>query len=257
MKDVKLYFEEYGERLLKARGMTKARFARLMGVHRQNVHYLFATKDIENLRKAARVLDVPFELLISYAEDPLKDCERACSEFPFPEYIRIILPYAGFEKFFKVECMGEVIEDPDEVRCLAMFDQESDQFDFTVNLKTKRLTKWIYEVDFRIRANMQDRGTYILMDKDMAPIMRMSGGVPKGLIPGNGEGDPVDIVIDEQGVITNWPAETDYSMFSSEGTVPDDVGIGKWGVAIRLLYSIYDANLSDSQLNWIAENIRR
>ena len=254
-----MYFEEYGEQLLRARGITKAEFARRMGIHRQNVNQLFATKHILTLREAAKVLDVPFELLISYAEDPLKDHVRADSEYAVPEYVRIILPFKGFEEFFEVECMGEVIGDPDEVRMLAMYDQECEQFDFTVNLQTKRLNKWIYAVDFRIHAKMQDRGTYILLDKDMAPIIQISGCVPKGLIPQPvcSDEDSVDLVIGEDGVIANWPTEPDFSMFSSEGSVPDDAGIGKWGLASRILSSIYNAKLSDSQMNWIADMIRR
>lgn len=259
MEEAKLYFEEWGEQLLRARGMTKAKFARRMGIHRQNVNHIFTTKSVLTLQKAAEVLGVPFELLISYVEDPLKDHVKAASEYAVPEYVRIILPYRGFEELFKVECMGEAIEDPDEVWSLAMYDQERDQFDFTVNLKTKKLTKWIYAVDFRIQAKMQDRGTYVLLDKDMAPIIQMTGCVPEGLIPqpDHGDEESVDFVIGEDGVVVNWPAQPDFSMFSSEGSVPDDAGIGKWSLASRILFSIYDANLSDSQLNWIADMIRR
>lgn len=37
MKD-KLYFEEHGEQLLKRKGISKAEFARRLGIHKQNVN---------------------------------------------------------------------------------------------------------------------------------------------------------------------------------------------------------------------------
>lgn len=70
MDSEKLYFELHGERLLKERGMTKAAFARELGIFKQNVNSVFATKNVLQLRKIAKILDIPFELLISYPEEP-------------------------------------------------------------------------------------------------------------------------------------------------------------------------------------------
>lgn len=258
MSDAKLYFEEHGEQLLRARGMTKAEFARQMGIHRQNVNQIFATKSIVTLREAARVLEVPFELLISYSEDPLKDQEVSNLERKSPAYIRIMLPYVGFEEHFKVECLGKLIEDPEEISRLAIYNQEEEQFDFTVNLSTHTLCNWIYAVGFRIQTHMYNMGTYVLMDEDMAPIIQMTGCVPIGAVPqADCSDNSVYFVIDENGVIINWPSAPDFSIFSLRGVIPDDAGIGKWELASRILYSIYNANLSDSQLNWIADMIRR
>lgn len=67
METDKLFFEEKGSELLKNIGMTKAEFARRMGIHKQNVNLLFKTKNIVVLRKAAEVLGVSFELLVSRA----------------------------------------------------------------------------------------------------------------------------------------------------------------------------------------------
>ena len=61
----KLYFEVKGEELLQDAGLTKAEFARRLGICKQNVNSMFATKNIIMLRKAADILGVPFELLIS------------------------------------------------------------------------------------------------------------------------------------------------------------------------------------------------
>lgn len=65
-----IYFEAKGEALLERIGMTKAEFARRMGIRKQNVKALFKSKNLETIYKAADVMGVPFEMLIGYIEDP-------------------------------------------------------------------------------------------------------------------------------------------------------------------------------------------
>ena len=64
----KTYFEVHGEELLKRMGISKTAFGDKMGVKKQNVNSLFSTKNIAVLRKAAQVLDIPFETLIANAD---------------------------------------------------------------------------------------------------------------------------------------------------------------------------------------------
>lgn len=75
-----IYFEARGEALLEQIGMSKSEFARRMGILKQNVKALFKTKNLETIHRAAEVMDVPFELLIGYMEEP------DINEFP-------VLPY--------------------------------------------------------------------------------------------------------------------------------------------------------------------
>ena len=65
-----IYFEERGLSLLERHGMTKSEFARRMGIQRQNVNALFNTNNLEIISRAARVLDVPLALLVSYVDEP-------------------------------------------------------------------------------------------------------------------------------------------------------------------------------------------
>ena len=94
----KTYFEEKGLALLEKKGISKAEFARRMGIQRQNVNILFKTKNFYTIQKAAQVLDVPFELLIGYTSEPeippaeIPDEENIPSAFgPFGNI------YTGFE----------------------------------------------------------------------------------------------------------------------------------------------------------------
>ena len=75
-----IYFEEKGLALLKERGMTKAEFARRMGIQRQNVNVLFKTNNLEIIARASKVLDVPLALLVGYVE------ELDVYKLPVPEY---------------------------------------------------------------------------------------------------------------------------------------------------------------------------
>ena len=74
-----IYFEEKGLALLELRGITKAEFARRMGIQRQNVNVLFKTNNLEIIARAAEVLDVPLALLTGYVGEP-----DVC-ELPVPE----------------------------------------------------------------------------------------------------------------------------------------------------------------------------
>ena len=65
-----IYFEERGLMLLDRLGMTKSEFARRMGIQRQNVNVLFKTNNLEIISRAARVLEVPLQLLVSYVDEP-------------------------------------------------------------------------------------------------------------------------------------------------------------------------------------------
>ena len=75
-----IYFEEKGLSLLSLRGISKAEFARRMGIQRQNVNVLFRTNNLEIIARAAQVLDVPLALLVGYVE------EQDVYELPVPEY---------------------------------------------------------------------------------------------------------------------------------------------------------------------------
>ena len=74
-----IYFEEKGIELLGKLGVTKAEFARRMGIQRQNVNVLFKTNNLEIIARAAEVLGVPLALLVGYVEEP------EVYELPVPE----------------------------------------------------------------------------------------------------------------------------------------------------------------------------
>ena len=72
-------FEAHGEELIARAGMTKAEFARRMGIKRQNVKSLFHSPKLETVHKAAQVLNLPIVYLIGfvnpidYGNEPFSD----------------------------------------------------------------------------------------------------------------------------------------------------------------------------------------
>ena len=92
-----IYFEEKGEELLKRAGLSKAEFARRMGIKKQNVNALFKTKNLETIHRAAEVFGVPFELLVSYTSEP----EPTGCVFPEPSPYEIALTTWGEVKQVK------------------------------------------------------------------------------------------------------------------------------------------------------------
>ena len=61
----KTFFEENATELLNNAGLNKAKFAEKMGVARQNTQKVFETKNVFTLMKAAEVLGVSLNHLIS------------------------------------------------------------------------------------------------------------------------------------------------------------------------------------------------
>ena len=67
-------FEVKGEALLEKIGMSKAEFARRMGIQRQNVKALFKSKDLRVIQKAAVVMGVPWGMLVGSVDETDEKC---------------------------------------------------------------------------------------------------------------------------------------------------------------------------------------
>lgn len=94
-------FEARGEELIALAGMTKAEFARKMGIQRQNVKSLFHSPKLETVYKVSKVLELPIGYLIGYVnhidydEEPfsfaiLKEMSQYKEEPLFEQISRLI-----------------------------------------------------------------------------------------------------------------------------------------------------------------------
>ena len=254
----KLYFEEHGEELLKSLGISKAEFARRIGIHKQNVNSVFATKSVIVLRKVAQVLDVPFELLISYSEEPsYEDCVLYSDLILNAKYVRIVLPYFRGDDLFSIEDNESDLPVENKKFAIPLYDKENRQFDFTVNIADTKVCDWNYNSLFRLRAKICDSGTYVLLDKDMNPILQIAGYVPDEVIPPQEHswGDYVEFNISSDGKIMNWPKEPDLQVFAEQGTLPKPTRSNRWQRAKEMLYKIKTAGLDKEELEWVKKHM--
>lgn len=72
-KDQKTYFEDHAEDFLKERGISKAQFAKAMGVSPQNINKLVGTKNICTLTSIANFLDIPLSVILFGNEETEQD----------------------------------------------------------------------------------------------------------------------------------------------------------------------------------------
>ena len=84
-----------------------------------------------------------------------------------------------------------------------------------INIDTGHISCWSQGQEGKFYMKVCDSGTYELFDLEMNSIIEIQDYVPNGLIPGK-YGDYVDIKIDKEGFITNWPKEPDLSEFFPE-----------------------------------------
>ena len=69
-KEQKTYIEEHAVEILNERGISKAQFAKAMGVIPQNFNKLVGTKNVVTLTHIADYLDIPLQvLLFGYEEN--------------------------------------------------------------------------------------------------------------------------------------------------------------------------------------------
>ena len=76
-KDQKTYFEDHADDFLKERGISKAQFAKAMGVIPQNINKLVGTKNICTLTSIANYLDIPLPVIL-FGKDETKQDIHGC-----------------------------------------------------------------------------------------------------------------------------------------------------------------------------------
>lgn len=90
-----------------------------------------------------------------------------------------------------------------------------------IDIATGEIYDWPWGKTLNMYMKVVDTGTYILRDGDGTIIAERQDYVPHGIIPGE-YGDYVDLIINENGKITNWPKTIDLSAFDGFGDVDED-----------------------------------
>jgi hypothetical protein len=86
----------------------------------------------------------------------------------------------------------------------------------SVDIDTGAIAGWPQGNKLNMHVKVCDAGTYKLIDGDGNIVAeRINDYVPHGVVPG-AYGDYVELEINENGIITNWPKHPDISEFFGE-----------------------------------------
>lgn len=87
------------------------------------------------------------------------------------------------------------------------------EFEIEIEVDTGKVVNWSGVESIHIFDKVCDCGTYTLFDKNGSRIIEVINDyVPNDLIPGS-YGDYIDLQINMDGVVTNWPKKPDVSYF--------------------------------------------
>ena len=93
------------------------------------------------------------------------------------------------------------------------FRRSDDVWMVSIDIDTGKIDGWPSDYGaFDLHMKVTDGGCYGLVNDKGHPITRLEDYVPHGIIPGK-YGDYVELKIADDGTITNWPKEPDFSAF--------------------------------------------
>lgn len=96
-----------------------------------------------------------------------------------------------------------------------LLDEKKESWVALVDIDTGAITGWPKGDKRSMHVKVCDAGFYKLINSDGELIATKCGYVPNGVVPG-AYGDYVELEIDENGIITNWPKNPDISEFFRE-----------------------------------------
>ncbi len=94
--------------------------------------------------------------------------------------------------------------------------RQDDTWEAYIDIETGKIQYWPEGKSGRLHMKVCDEGCYYLIDRkgDLVKSIEQDY-VPNGLSPGK-YGDYIDLHINEQGVITNWPKHPSFEDFTQE-----------------------------------------
>ena len=103
-------------------------------------------------------------------------------------------------------------DDDDVPTDFPLLNEAKDAWVADVDVDTGQIANWPAGEARELSAKVCDAGVYTLFDAEGNVVTTLSDYVPNELIPGE-YGDYIELKINEQGVITNWPKKPSFSNF--------------------------------------------
>lgn len=173
-------------------------------------------------------------------------------------YLHISIPYDKESGLITFDdgIMTELEVDEDFIP--PMLNSEIQRLEFIVDIKDGKLLDWNKANGYmRMWAKVCDSGTYTLLDADKKPICQICGYVPFKLIPPfeDGAGDYIELAINADGTIKDWPQNPNLSEFAEDGRPSKPIKTNKWHRAEEALWRIKGLKLSKEETDWLVREL--
>lgn len=171
-------------------------------------------------------------------------------------FLHIALPFDSREdrpllEFSNSPAKGLEKKDNDLV---PMLDKKTMLFTLTIDLKERNVLNWNRKYGYwRIWGKVKNYGTYTLLNSDKVPLWQIHGLVPNKLVPPfeQGWGDYLDIKVNSDGRVENWPKEGDYSVFIENGRPPKELRSNRWHLVSNAIYRLSLMKLDMEELSML------
>ena len=174
-------------------------------------------------------------------------------------YLQISIPYDKEDKLIRFDDGVMTELECDEEFTPPMLNAEDQLLEFVIDLKEGKMLNWNYEGGYlRMWAKVCDSGSYTLLDSEKKPIWQIRGYVPNKLIPPfeNGYGDYIELAIEADGTVVDWPTKPDLSDFVSDGRSPEPIKTNKFHRAEEAYWHVRGMKLSKEEIEWLVEKLQ-
>lgn len=171
-------------------------------------------------------------------------------------FLSISLPYDSREEYNLLEFSNSedgMLEKKDNYT-IPMLDRKNFLLNLVIDLKERRVTDWKTKNDYwRIWGKVKHYGTYTLLDSDKQPLWQIHGFVPCKLVPpfDEGWGDYLDIRVNCDGSIKNWPEVPDFTDFIENGRSPEAIKSYRWHLVRSAIHHLSALQLDMDELSML------
>lgn len=175
-------------------------------------------------------------------------------------FLHISIPYNKEDELITFDDGLMTNLEVEEDFVLPMLNAETQRLDFVVNLKDGKMQNWKESDGYlRMWAKVRDSGTYTLLDADKQPFCQICGYVPFKLMPPfeEGAGDYIELAVNADGTINDWPQNPDLSDFVEEGQTPKPIKTNKWHRAEDALRYVKSMKLNTEEQDWLVKELAK
>ena len=171
-------------------------------------------------------------------------------------FLSISLPNDSREEYCLLEfgnAEDGVLEKKDNY-AIPMLDRKNFLFNLEIDLKERRVANWKTKNGYwRIWGKVKHYGTYTLLDSNKQPLWQIHGFVPCKLVPpfDDGWGDYLDIRVNSDGSIKNWPEVPDFTDFIENGRSPEVIKSYRWHLVRSAIHRLSALQLDMDELSML------